>query len=58
VFGVNLRFTTETAIGFVITGIAQMTGRIGYSPTIFACVSHYFLLIGIAELLISATPSI
>lgn len=51
VFGINLWFATETAIGFVTTGVAQMTGRIGNSAAIFACISHCSLLIGIAECL-------
>jgi len=38
--GVSLRFPAEAALGFVVTGVAEMTGRIGYCAAGFACIGH------------------
>jgi hypothetical protein len=37
---IRFRGAAETALGFITTGIAQVTGFVGYCPTIFTCICH------------------
>ena len=44
---VNIRGSTEAAFGFIAAGVAQMSGLICHSTTIFACISHIYLLMAV-----------
>jgi len=48
-FGIRLGCPAEAALGFIVTGVAEMAGCIGNCAAILACVRHWLLLSSILD---------